>query len=69
MFCSPTAKPAARFIGEGRYLILALTGKGGYSEVYKAYDFVLNKFVACKMHKFDNQWNEMQKMNYIRYAI
>jgi len=40
-------------------LILNLTGKGGYSEVYKAYDFEMNKFVACKIHKFDNQWSEL----------
>ena len=67
IFCSPGSK--TKFIGNDRYLILNLTGKGGYSEVYKAYDFELNKFVACKVHKFDNQWSELQKMTYMRYAV
>lgn len=33
-----------------KYLILSLLGKGGYSEVYKAFDLENCKEVACKIH-------------------
>jgi len=41
-----------------RYIILSILGKGGYSEVYKAYDLENCKEVACKIHHFDNSWSE-----------
>lgn len=41
-----------------RYLILSILGKGGYSEVYKAYDLENCREVACKIHHFDNSWSE-----------
>jgi tousled-like kinase len=41
-----------------RYLILSILGKGGYSEVYKAYDLETCKEVACKIHHFDNSWSD-----------
>lgn len=54
---------------KNKYLILALLGKGGYSEVYKAYDLEANKEVACKIHEFNAQWSESLKANYIKHAI
>jgi tousled-like kinase len=41
-----------------KYLILSLLGKGGYSEVYKAYDLENCREVACKIHHFDDGWGE-----------
>jgi tousled-like kinase len=41
-----------------RYLILSILGKGGYSEVYKAFDLEHCREVACKIHHFDNSWSE-----------
>ena len=41
-----------------RYLILSILGKGGYSEVYKAFDLENCREVACKIHHFDNSWSE-----------
>lgn len=41
-----------------KYLILSLLGKGGYSEVYKAYDLENCREVACKIHHFDDNWSE-----------
>jgi tousled-like kinase len=41
-----------------RYLILSILGKGGYSEVYRAYDLENCREVACKIHHFDNSWSE-----------
>jgi len=52
-----------------RYLILSILGKGGYSEVYKAYDLETCREVACKIHHFDNSWSEQIKDNYIKHAI
>jgi tousled-like kinase len=34
----------------GKYLLLSLLGKGGYSEVYKAYDLDQNIDIAVKFH-------------------
>lgn len=32
-----------------KYQLLSLLGKGGYSEVYKAYDIENLRYVACKV--------------------
>ncbi len=53
----------------GRYLILSLLGKGGYSEVYKAYDLENHNEVACKIHQLNPQWSDSLKDNYIRHTI
>lgn len=52
-----------------RYLILSLIGKGGYSEVYKAYDLVQHINVACKIHQLDTNWSDNIKELYIRHTI
>eukprot|EP00250_Pteridium_aquilinum_P035223 c891_g1_i1 orf=671-2644(+) len=52
-----------------RYTLLNLLGKGGFSEVYKAYDLVENRYVACKLHSLNGQWSEEKKQSYIRHAI
>jgi tousled-like kinase len=52
-----------------RYMILSVLGKGGYSEVYKAYDLESCREVACKIHHFDNSWSDQIKDNYIKHAI
>ncbi|XP_010520498.1 PREDICTED: serine/threonine-protein kinase TOUSLED-like isoform X3 [Tarenaya hassleriana] len=54
----------------GRYALLNLLGKGGFSEVYKqAYDLVDQRYVACKLHGLNAQWSEEKKQSYIRHAI
>ncbi|XP_042479030.1 serine/threonine-protein kinase TOUSLED-like isoform X1 [Macadamia integrifolia] len=52
-----------------RYALLNLLGKGGFSEVYKAYDLVEYRYVACKLHGLNLQWSEEKKQSYIRHAI
>ncbi|KAL8129993.1 hypothetical protein V2J09_019148 [Rumex salicifolius] len=52
-----------------RYALLNLLGKGGFSEVYKAYDLVDHRYVACKLHGLHPQWSEEKKQSYIRHAI
>ena len=52
-----------------RYLILSLLGKGGYSEVYKAYDLYEHKEVACKILHMDERWDVRRKKNYVKHVI
>ena len=53
----------------GRYQIVSLLGKGGYSEVYKAYDLENHMYVACKLHQLNQNWKEEVKDNYIKHTI
>ncbi|KAH8510311.1 hypothetical protein H0E87_008023 [Populus deltoides] len=52
-----------------RYALLNLLGKGGFSEVYKAYDLAEHRYVACKLHGLNVQWSEDKKQSYIRHAL
>ncbi|KAL3820447.1 hypothetical protein ACJIZ3_006352 [Penstemon smallii] len=52
-----------------RYALLNLLGKGGFSEVYKAFDLVEHRYVAYKLHGLNAQWSEDKKQNYVRHAI
>ncbi|KAJ0716940.1 putative protein kinase TLK family [Helianthus annuus] len=52
-----------------RYALLNLLGKGGFSEVYKAFDLVEYRYVACKLHGLNANWSEDKKQSYIRHAI
>eukprot|EP01119_Soliformovum_irregulare_P018153 TRINITY_DN5506_c0_g1_i1.p1 TRINITY_DN5506_c0_g1~~TRINITY_DN5506_c0_g1_i1.p1 ORF type:complete len:683 (+),score=194.47 TRINITY_DN5506_c0_g1_i1:132-2051(+) len=51
-----------------RYVLLTLLGKGGFSEVYKAFDLQELKEVACKIHQLNTLWTDRKKENYIRHA-
>lgn len=51
-----------------RYLLLRLIGRGGFSEVWKAYDLDLHRDVACKIHALNEKWNDRKKENYTRHA-
>lgn len=52
-----------------RYLILSILGKGGFSEVYKAFDLEMCREVACKIHHFDDSWSDQVKDDYIKHAL
>jgi hypothetical protein len=53
---------------DGQYMLLGLLGKGGFSEVFKAFDFVNCRYVACKIHQLHSSWGEEKKANYIKHA-
>lgn len=53
----------------GRYLLLSLLGKGGYSEVYRAYDLFEHIDLAIKFHELNPSWSEVTKANYIKHAL
>jgi len=52
----------------GRYLLLNLIGKGGFSEVYKAYDYQDQMMVAIKIHQINPEWPEQKKSDYQKHA-
>jgi tousled-like kinase len=52
-----------------RYLVLSILGKGGFSEVYKAFDIEMCREVACKIHSFDDSWSDQVKDDYIKHAL
>jgi tousled-like kinase len=53
----------------GRYILLSLLGKGGYSEVYRAYDLFEHIDLAIKFHELNPSWSEVTKANYIKHAL
>ncbi|XP_013399734.1 serine/threonine-protein kinase tousled-like 2 isoform X1 [Lingula anatina] len=52
-----------------RYLLLTLIGKGGFSEVHKAFDLKEQRDVACKIHQLNREWKDDKKVNYIKHAV
>lgn len=63
-----TGRPQWPLIND-RYQIVTFLGKGGFSEVYKAYDLVDNRYVACKIHELRSFWSDEHKVNYIKHAL
>ena len=51
-----------------RYLLLSLLGKGGFSEVWLAYDLNEARRVAIKFHQLDHGWSDEKKSAYVRHA-
>ncbi|CUG89893.1 protein kinase, putative [Bodo saltans] len=51
-----------------RYVLINLLGKGGFSEVWKAYDLQTAQFVACKIHKVGREMSIQQRQSYLRHA-
>jgi tousled-like kinase len=52
-----------------RFVLLHLVGKGGFSEVYKAYDLIEQRPVACKIHQLAAHWSKSKRESYYRHAI
>lgn len=64
---SPFANEAT--IGENkRYVLISLLGKGGFSEVWKAYDVSAARFVACKIHRISKDWPVQTRSHYLKHA-
>jgi tousled-like kinase len=51
-----------------RYQLLNMLGKGGFSEVYKAYDLIAHCFVAVKIHEIRKDMDEAQRQNYVKHT-
>lgn len=52
-----------------RYLLLELLGRGGFSEVWKAFDLNEMGIVAVKIHSLNSAWSDDRKRSYTRHAI
>lgn len=56
-------------IGQGqRYVLMHLLGKGGFSEVWKAFDLQEARYVACKIHRVQREWSAQTRLHYRRHA-
>lgn len=51
-----------------RYLLQQMLGRGGFSEVWKAFDLVELREVAVKIHHLNPQWQEEKKQSYIKHV-
>uniref|UniRef100_A0A8C5WMU2 non-specific serine/threonine protein kinase n=1 Tax=Leptobrachium leishanense TaxID=445787 RepID=A0A8C5WMU2_9ANUR len=51
-----------------RYLLLHLLGRGGFSEVYKAFDLYEQRYAAVKIHQLNKSWRDEKKENYHKHA-
>uniref|UniRef100_A0A8C4NTI4 Tousled-like kinase 2 n=1 Tax=Dicentrarchus labrax TaxID=13489 RepID=A0A8C4NTI4_DICLA len=52
-----------------RYLLLHLLGRGGFSEVYKAFDLTEQRYVAVKIHQLNKNWRDEKKENYHKIVL
>ena len=52
----------------GKFQVLNLLGKGGFSEVWRAIDLDKGCEVAVKVHRLSSAWNDAKKQNYIKHA-
>jgi len=48
--------------------LLSLLGKGGFSEVWKAFDVEDLREVAVKIHQLDPRWSDDKKENYTKHV-
>jgi len=66
------SEDASRFrsrpILHDRYVLCSLLGKGGFSEVWRAYDLTELREVAVKIHQLDPRWPDSKKENYTKHV-
>eukprot|EP00559_Dactyliosolen_fragilissimus_P004829 CAMPEP_0184867564 /NCGR_PEP_ID=MMETSP0580-20130426/27055_1 /TAXON_ID=1118495 /ORGANISM="Dactyliosolen fragilissimus" /LENGTH=864 /DNA_ID=CAMNT_0027367925 /DNA_START=108 /DNA_END=2702 /DNA_ORIENTATION=- len=51
-----------------QYILLSQLGKGGFSEVWRAYDLKELREVAVKIHQLDPRWSEAKIENYTKHV-
>ena len=52
-----------------RYQVLNMIGKGGFSEVFKAYDLLTHSFVAVKIHEMKRDMSDDAKEQYVKHTL
>ena len=53
---------------KSRYVLMNLLGKGGFSEVWRAYDLIEMQHVAVKIHQLESSWSDAKKENYTKHV-
>lgn len=51
-----------------RYVLMSQLGRGGFSEVWRAYDLEELREVAVKIHQLDTRWSEARIENYTKHV-
>ena len=51
-----------------RYVLMNLLGKGGFSEVWRAFDLHDARHVAVKIHQLESSWSDAKKENYTKHV-
>lgn len=51
-----------------RYVLMNLLGKGGFSEVWRAFDLQNVQHVAVKIHQLESSWSDAKKENYTKHV-
>ena len=51
-----------------RYVLMNLLGKGGFSEVWRAFDLQDMRNVAVKIHQLESSWSDAKKENYTKHV-
>jgi len=51
-----------------RYVLMNLLGKGGFSEVWRAFDLEDMRNVAVKIHQVESSWSDSKKENYTKHV-
>ena len=51
-----------------RYVLCSMLGKGGFSEVWKAFDVIELDYVAVKVHALDSRWSDAKKESYTKHV-
>ena len=53
---------------ERRWVLIALLGKGGFSEVWKCFDLKKYHYAAVKIHQLNAGWSDAKRRNYVKHA-
>mmetsp|Transcript_38956 Transcript_38956/g.111139 ORF Transcript_38956/g.111139 Transcript_38956/m.111139 type:complete len:638 (+) Transcript_38956:91-2004(+) len=56
-------------LADNRYQLLNMIGRGGFSEVFRAYDLENNRYCAVKIHELGKDMSDQQRQSYIRRAM